>query len=102
MKEFDGIRMSIVEALVTTESQPWTDGPAPLRKSRMKRISIAEQTLKKQIEMAYARIGSVQHEIDTLSAQKHVYQQIILDLETEQIRLRAIREVESTVRKAQP
>lgn len=61
----------------------------------MKRISIAEQTLKKQIDLAYLRMQSVDRDIEHLGAQRTVYQQTILDLETEQSRLRAQREFAS-------
>ena len=58
----------------------------------MKRISIAEQTLKKQIDHFYTRRAQVDHQIDLLAEQRAVYNQSILDLETEQSRLRTARE----------
>lgn len=57
----------------------------------MKRISIAEQTLKKQIDALYARREVMTREIEKLVAEDRVYKSMILDLETEQSRLQAQR-----------
>lgn len=67
----------------------------------MTRTSIAELTLKKQIEHNYARMTQLDHEISLMAAQRAVYQQSITDLETEQLRLRTQRESASARGKTQ-
>lgn len=58
----------------------------------MKRISIAEQTLKKQIEHFYHLQRAVHTQISLLREQVTVYDRAILDLESEMDRLRKQRE----------
>ena len=57
----------------------------------MKRMSIAESTLKKQIDLLYEKSKDVGYEIALLVEQQRVYQMMITDLETEQSRLRTQR-----------
>lgn len=57
----------------------------------MKRMSIAEQTLKKQIDLLYNKRADVRQEIGKLQEQETVYTSMIFDIETEQSRLRIIR-----------
>lgn len=66
----------------------------------MKRTSIAEQTLKKQIDLLYLKRADVLQEISKLQEQETVYTSMIFDIETEQQRLRAIREAD--LRKPKP
>jgi chromosome segregation ATPase len=61
----------------------------------MKRISIAESTLKAQIEAFYARREAITHQIDLLREQALTYDRAIVDLETEVQRLRVQRELAS-------
>ena len=68
----------------------------------MKRMSIAEQTLKKQIDLLYYKRAEVLQEIAKLQEQETVYTSMIFDIETEQQRLRAIHEVNSDLRKSKP
>jgi len=65
----------------------------------MKRMSIAEQTLKKQIDLLYHKRADVLREISTLQEQETFYTSMIFDIETEQQRLRTIREINSDLRK---
>lgn len=68
----------------------------------MKRMSIAEQTLKKQIDLLYHKRADVLQEIGKLQEQETVYTSMIFNLETEQLRLRTIREANSDLRKPKP
>lgn len=61
----------------------------------MKRISIAEQTLKKQIDSIYAKLAAVRFEISKLREQEAVYTSMVADIETEQHRLHKQRESSS-------
>lgn len=72
-----------------------SDDPVPARKPAMKRMSIAEQTLKKQIDLLYLKREAVRQEIGKLQEQETVYTSMIFDIETEQGRLRTLRESSS-------
>ena len=61
----------------------------------MKRISIAEQTLKKQIEQCRKQRDFIFTEIEKLKAQADTYFKMIDVMETEQDRLRKQREAAS-------
>jgi uncharacterized coiled-coil DUF342 family protein len=62
----------------------------------MKRISIAESTLKHQIDAFSHRRREINYQIDLLRQQIATYDKAIFDLETEQDRLRKQREPAST------
>jgi hypothetical protein len=53
----------------------------------MKRMSIAEQTLKKQIDAIYEKLRGVRFEISKLREQEVVYTSMVADIEMEQHRL---------------
>lgn len=61
----------------------------------MKRMSIAESTLKKQIDHVYLCMKQIDRDIERLNDQRMVYYTMITDLETEQTRLQAAWELAS-------
>lgn len=87
---YRGVPIRIADTIIDAETNVG-DASQLAWRPRMKRMSIAEQTLKKQIEHVYIKWRALNHEIEMLKKQGEIYNNMILDLETEQSRLRAAR-----------
>ena len=93
---------SIAEVLMGIEASSHTDGPAPTRNPRMKRMSLAEHTLKKQYDRILADEHTIETEITLLKVRQAVLWTQRTAIETERYRLERARKVSRAYNKSKP